>query len=166
MEYTIFQDEPSGTGLNLVSGLFGLVDHTGKVVIESKYSHISTIKNYSDLSLTNFSTIYLLWGGGGGGDNTFAYFSYIENDNFIISKSPYWFSENTSCEPHFYKGLTICTSKSFKEIIINLKEELIGGPYSKGLSECEAGQNINLIEYQSMVCELCRYYDILNFLIV
>lgn len=163
MEYTIFQDEPSGTGLDLVSGLFGLVDHTGKVVIEGKYSHISTIKNYSDLSLTNFSTIYLLWGGGGGGDNTFAYFSYIENDNFIISKSPYWFSENTSCEPHFYKGLTICTSKSFKEIIINLKEELIGGTYSKGLSECDAGHNINLIEYQSLVCELCRSYDILNF---
>ena len=81
MEYKIFQNQSSGAGLDLVAGLFGLVDHAGKVVIECKYSHISTIKNYSDLSLKNFSIIYLLWGGGG--DNTFAYFSHIENNNFI-----------------------------------------------------------------------------------
>ncbi|MHA8109444.1 hypothetical protein [Aquirufa sp. A-Brett2-W8] len=143
------------------NGLFGLVDVTGKVVIECKYSDISTIKNYSDLSLTNFSTIYLLFGGDDG-DCTFAYFSYFENDNLIISKSPYSFSVISHRESHFYKGLTICTSKSLDEIIINLKEELIGGPYNDW-AECYAGHNINLEEYESLVCELCRSYDLLGF---
>ena len=153
MEYKIERSDDNG--------LFGLVDVTGKVVIECKYSDISTIKNYSDLSLTNFSTIYLLFGGDDG-DCTFAYFSYFENNNLIISKSPYSHSVISHRESHFYKGLTICTSKSLDEIIINLKEELIGGPYSDW-AECDAGNNINLVEYDSLVCELCRSYDILGF---
>jgi hypothetical protein len=162
MDYKIFQNQSSGAGLDLVSGLYGLVDHTGKVVIECKYSYISAIKNYSDLSLKNFSTIYLLWGGSEGND-TYAYFSYLENNNFIISKSPYWFSECSNCEPHFYKGLTICTSKSDEEIIINLKEELIGGPYKEGLVECDNGEFINIKEFKSLVSELSRTYDLLGF---
>jgi hypothetical protein len=162
MEYTIFQNQSSGAGLDLVSGLFGLVDVTGKIVIECKYSDIRTIKNYSDLSLTNFSTIYLLFGGDNG-DCTFAYFSYLENNNLIISKSPYSFSLTSHRESHFYKGVTICTSKSLDEIIINLKEELIGGPYEEGWGACDAGNNINMVEYESLVCELCRSYDLLGF---
>ena len=49
---------------------------------------ISIIKNYSDLSLNNFTDIYLL-GDTSLNNNTYAYFAYIENQNFIVSKSSY-----------------------------------------------------------------------------
>ena len=50
-----------------------------------------------------------------------------------------------------------------EELIINLNEDVIGGPYDEGLSDCDNGHNIIIKKYRSKVSELCRIYDLLGY---
>lgn len=164
MKYTIIQNTNYDNNADSDKILFGLADSSGKIILDCNYSYISIIKNYSDLSLNNFTDIYLL-GDTSLNNDTYAYFAYIENQKFIVSKSSYLFYKNTNSEPNFYKGLTICKSNSNKkeELIINLNEDVIGGPYDEGLSDCDNGHNIIIKKYRSKVSELCRIYDLLGY---
>ena len=175
MELTIIEDKSKK--------LFGLKNSEGEIILEKNYSSIRVVKNYNDLSFQNYSYIYLL---SKNKNSNLEFFSYLKDGKIVISEKEYIFSEFSNCESHFYKNLTICKIVESEEIIIDLNEEIIGGPYEVapgkvykllengetiedenlkiggGWFECGGGHNINYAEKRNLVAELCRSYDSLT----
>lgn len=165
------------------TSLYGLENSKGLKVLESNWISIRKIKNYTNLSFQEFTDIYLL---SKNADSNYEYFAYLNNEKIVVSDKEYMFTEFSKCESHFYKNLTICKIIESQEIIIDLNENIIGGPYDVepnkvykltdsgkseevanftiggGWFECDCGYNINNNEYKSIVAELCRSYDSLS----
>lgn len=151
--HDIFQD-PS-------TKLFGVINNESKeILLDAKYISIERTLNYKDLSLTEFSVVYFLKDDI---DSNFEYFAYFKGGVLKKSKSKYIFSRETHM-PHFYKDCCFCKRDANIEVIINLNEEVIAGPFTVQkdddvfYDQLVIDINYSSKEYQTLVDELGRSY--------